>query len=411
MNDQAVKFRLGIFVLGASLLLAILIILFGEFPALFTRPYRYTIRFPQAPGVEAGTPVRKSGVRIGEVTNVELDPDTGDVIVQITVARKYQLRQGDLPVIGRGLVLGDASINFFPEGEDRRPAPDGFVFQGKPPTDIRQALGRATDLAQVTQDALEEIRSAAKGISDNMPVFRRTAEELQVAARNFGRVAERAEVLIETNQDKFTKTLDQVSELASRANDVLTEDNRKNLAALLRNMRDASDQLSQLARNADATLTDIRQSAKDFDAKLDSLSREATEGLREARATLKRLSDSLARADEVLTNVQQITRPLADQAPMLAKNLEQGLARFNQITMNLQDFSKALAEGDGTVRRLVSDPSLYNNVNDTVVGLQRAVSRFDRIIRDLELFADKIARHPELLGVGGVVSPSSGIKR
>jgi hypothetical protein len=28
----------------------------------------------------------------------------------------------------------------------------------------------------------------------------------------------------------------------------------------------------------------------------------------------------------------------------------------------------------------------------------------------METFADKIARHPESLGLGGVVSPSSGLK-
>jgi len=32
------------------------------------------------------------------------------------------------------------------------------------------------------------------------------------------------------------------------------------------------------------------------------------------------------------------------------------------------------------------------------------------VLRDVEIFADKIARHPEQLGLGGVLRPSSGLK-
>jgi hypothetical protein len=36
--------------------------------------------------------------------------------------------------------------------------------------------------------------------------------------------------------------------------------------------------------------------------------------------------------------------------------------------------------------------------------------RLDRALRDVEIFADKLARHPNLLGIGGAVRPSSGVK-
>jgi phospholipid/cholesterol/gamma-HCH transport system substrate-binding protein len=32
------------------------------------------------------------------------------------------------------------------------------------------------------------------------------------------------------------------------------------------------------------------------------------------------------------------------------------------------------------------------------------------VLRDVEIFSDKIARHPELLGVSGAIRPSSGAK-
>src|SRR5437762_127553 len=111
MNDQAMKFRLGIFVLGAVILLGVLIVLFGDLPDVFRGQLQYTVRFAQAAGLETGSPVRKSGIRIGEVSTYTLDPDSGIVTVKVLVDRKYQLRKGDQPALGRGL-LGDSNINF-----------------------------------------------------------------------------------------------------------------------------------------------------------------------------------------------------------------------------------------------------------------------------------------------------------
>ena len=42
--------------------------------------------------------------------------------------------------------------------------------------------------------------------------------------------------------------------------------------------------------------------------------------------------------------------------------------------------------------------------------LPDALSQIDYIMRDMQVFADKIARHPESLGLGGVVKPSAGLK-
>jgi phospholipid/cholesterol/gamma-HCH transport system substrate-binding protein len=65
---------------------------------------------------------------------------------------------------------------------------------------------------------------------------------------------------------------------------------------------------------------------------------------------------------------------------------------------------------DSTVYRLLNDPGLYNNLNTIACGLARMMPQLDRILKDLEVFADKIARHPEALGVGGAVRPGSGLK-
>ena len=60
--------------------------------------------------------------------------------------------------------------------------------------------------------------------------------------------------------------------------------------------------------------------------------------------------------------------------------------------------------------RLLKDPSLYNNLDCAAGQIAHTIPRIDRILKDVETFADKIARHPESLGVGGAVKPGNGLK-
>ncbi len=442
MNEQTMKFRLGVFVLGAAILLAVLIILFGELPLLFTRQYQYTVKLARAPGVEPGTPVRKSDVRIGQVTGIDLDPDSGEVTVQVVVEGKYQLRKGDQASVARSLLLGDTSINFTPEGKDRTPAADGFVFTGKPAADLREAIGKAGDLVPMAQTALEEVQALSRNVREFIPEMRRTTDEVQVAARNFGRAAERVDVLIQTNQDRIVKTLDRVAELASRASDLLTDENQKNFNAALKSFRTTSDKLQELATNAEGLIADTRKVVKSADGQLETLSKNADalmtdtrkvvnstgeridrlgqnaeafmkEGqalVKDAQGSLKRVNEAIAKGDEVLSNLQTATRPIAERIPTLIRNAEEAMTRFGQAAANVGEFTRMLTQSDGTLQRMVQDPALYNGANETLGNLNRSLRQMDKVMRDLAVFSDKIARHPELLGIGGAVSPSSGLK-
>ncbi|MBL8793907.1 MAG: MCE family protein, partial [Planctomycetia bacterium] len=78
--------------------------------------------------------------------------------------------------------------------------------------------------------------------------------------------------------------------------------------------------------------------------------------------------------------------------------------------MDVQELLKNFGQNDGTLQRLMRDPALYQNLEAFTCGLTKMLPRFERIMKDVEVFADKIARHPETLGVGGAVRPGSGLK-
>jgi phospholipid/cholesterol/gamma-HCH transport system substrate-binding protein len=481
MNDQNMRFRIGVFVLSSVILLASLVMLFGHWPTVFKRPDHYVIIFQNAPGVEEGTPVRRSGVRIGQVQSVELDDATGRVRAVIDIDRPHPLYETDEAVLVHGILSGDTSIDFAPA---RKIAPDaeparlqvgaelvGGVQADVPmllnqtatmvPTaqealneiratlkryekvaplveealkqygdlgktlnasapDFRESLKQITELSKTlnaagpdfretlkqysefgktlnaagpdfrdtlknVKDAVPEVRALVKTARDLEPDLRRTNEEVQVAIRNWGRVGERVNVLLESNETKITETVDRVNQAAGRVVSLLSDENQKNVNETLRNFNATSKNLDALSRNFDDFLKEARQSAKQID-------------------------ETIKLTEQVMANLQKATKPIADRSENLMKNLEELTDGLNKTLLDTRELLRIFSQSDGTLRRLLSDPGLYNNVNDTVLLLNRSLPSLDLILHNIEVFSDKLARHPELIGAGGIVHPSSGLK-
>ena len=424
MNDQALRFRFGIFVLASFILLAVLTILFGGFPSYFKRTDNYTIVFATAQGVAPGTPVRRSGVRVGEVRSVKLNNDTGEVEVDIRVDSNITLPRGEKPTLMQSLLGGDAAIAFLPPIDakevDPTPIPPGTRLKGVTPPDAGSVMQQASDLVTPAKEALneirkvaaainkmgplleetvkdfreigkmtrqagpevqkaaEEIRALAKSTRESIPEIKKTNDEIQIAVRTWGKVGERVDVLIKTNEDKIVKSIDKIEDTLKRVNDVFNDENQRNVRDTLRNVKNATGQFDDL--------------------------------IKDSRVTMKQVNESLKRADEAIAGLQKTFKPLGEKGPAILKNLDETTDNLNKTLKDVRELMQLAARAEGTVSKLVFDPSLYNNINDSATMVTKILPRLDRVLRDVEIFADKLARHPELIGIGGVVRPSSGMK-
>lgn len=410
MNESALRFRVGLFVLAGLVLLGVMIILFGGFPTFFTPQNTYSVLFRSAPGVESGTPVRRSGITIGEVKSVDLE-ENGRVRVTIRVNKKYPLLKDDRVTLSQTMLGGDAILDFVPAPDAERDpqaelaeAGTEFVATNRtevqallkeaaevlPTTreainDIRKSIKRYEQIAPTLEETAKEIRDLAKATREVIPELRKTNDEILVTARNFGKVGERVDVLIQTNQDKVIKVIDNLNDTLVRVSQLFNEENQRNLSITLRNVKAGSDHLESISKNTDDLL-------------------------KESKDTIKKVNEAVGRSNEVLTNMEQATKPFAQRSESITRNLDEGVIRINKILTQVQDLFETGTKGDGTIQRLLKDPSLYNNLNDAACLITRSLPRLDRIMKDIEVFADKIARHPESLGVGGAVRPSAGLK-
>ena len=393
MNERQMRVRVGLFLLAGFVLLGVFSVMLTAFSGFFKSYDEYALVFDSAPGVGPGTPVRRSGIRIGEVKSVTLDEDTGQVRLVVKIEKGKRIRRGDVAGQARALIGGDPTIEITAQKPGEAPLDQvvlnpGDQITAAPGPDVRDFLAQTQELVPSTEKTLNEIRKSvqrfeklapqmeeaikeyqelARVVREMVPEIRRTNDEAQIAARNWGRVGERVDILLRENQDKLVQTLDNVNETVRRVAAVLNEENQRNFNAIVKNVRAGSEGLESLSKNADAFLKESRQS---------------------------------------LEYINQAVIPFANRSNTISKNLDESADKLNRVLSDLSGTSGAGTANGGSLRRFMNDPALYNNINEAACMLVRIMPRIDRALRDIEVFADKIARHPESLGVGGAIRPS-----
>lgn len=360
MNERQLQFRVGLFVLVAFAGMAGLILQFGEIRTWFEERYTLLIHFDEAPGVHPSTPVRRGGITIGSVESIEFDEEQGGVIVTVEILKEYTLRDDSRPRLVRSL-LGDSTVEFVP-GRSRTPMTPGTLLRGDPPDDpfevvnrletqVTRSLGTFNDTAREWQQVghtLNALMDTNRGSLD--AVIERTAESLH----------------------EFTVTMRSANKTFNAANEVLASpENQENLRRTL--------------------------------AELPGM-------VRETRDSIATIRLAVEKADASLENIRGVTEPLARKSTSIVTRLDNTLANLESFSGELNDFAQLTNREDGTLQKFASDPELYHNLNTSAASLNVLLKNLEPISRDLRIFSDRIARHPELMGVGGALKGSSGLK-
>lgn len=360
MNERQLQFRVGLLSIIAMVIVAVLVFQFGEMKKLLEDRYALAIHFESAPGVYPSSPARMNGLTIGGVREVVLDDKNGGVLVIVDIRRKYKLRKDSVPRLVRSL-LGDTSIEFS-SGQGKEYLKPGAKLRGETATDPMEVVNRLEQRMVSTVDS-----------------FRATSEEWQQVARNLNSVVDTNEgniqLVIERAAkalDKFTTTLELANNTFSHANAVLGDPETQ------QNMRDALAALPRLTEDTQKTIVGIQRAVE--------------------------------QAEGSLRNLNELTGPLAKRGESIAVSLDRTLSNVESLSTELNDFVQLISKGDGSIGKLATDPELYQNLNRSATSLAVLLKNLEPISRDLAIFSDKVARHPELLGVGGALRGSSGLK-
>jgi ABC-type transporter Mla subunit MlaD len=450
------RLKLGAFVAGSLAVLAALVLFFGRAPELFSNKARYFVLFPEAPGIGPGTPIRKSGVRIGEVNSLELDPESGQVRVQIRVDRKFLPRKSEEPHVTKGLLSGDASIDFFPKTVDGQPVPRAEEWPpdseipGVPPITPRTLLTPASDVLAGAQEslskvakafeklekfetvqpklerALDEASETFKAVRTLVPEAKKTMERIQnfigaddspPAGGRLGPVVPAGLLQPPAEESNLRAMMRDIQEVA-RAVKPAVDDVRAAIRRLepevggaVKSARQTFDSINEvLSPENRKQVAELLKNANSLAVAVVRISATLNTMLEAAEKTLRNVDAQVTAAGGVIGDVRAVTRPLAAKSEALVANVTDTVEQLSKAIGEVRGLVRLFGRDNGTIQKLLTDPSVYQNIDDAAGSLARIMARTEKITRDLEVFADKIARRPELIGVGGAIRPSSGLK-
>jgi phospholipid/cholesterol/gamma-HCH transport system substrate-binding protein len=357
MDERIMQFRVGVVVLAVALIAGFLTILFGHFKTFGGTSYSVYFEFPQAPGIAPETPIRKSGILIGRVTKVELfGPQQDRVRITASIDKDYKILRTDGVRITVSL-LGDSAIEVVSgmNAPPDTPLEPGETIKGSVTTDPFKALANLEP----------EMTKAARSLS-------KAGDQVEKLAADIDRI-------VGPNNDQFER--------------------------LLKKTESSLDQLQKTMSNFDMIIGDRATNEK------------FRQAISEFPTTLKQTEDAIASiqktsmvAQRNMENLEGFTKPLGERGEGLINSADRSIRRLDELLGQMQQFSRQLNSREGSLGQLMYNPQLYQNLSEAATNINEISRQVKPILNDARAFSDKIARHPELLGVHGALQQSTGIK-
>ena len=401
MDEQGYRFGVGVLVIASLVIVIILILFFGAAPDFLAKRYQVTINFPEAPRVETDTPVRKNGVKIGRVTNVELlgvDDQGEDRGVNLTLELdvKHKVRASEVArIVTDSIITGDAVIEFVRGNEANRLA--RFDGVGGSPRDglldtnerqIAEAFLANGDYSgdgagQVAPDPLAALLTMQDSFATMQNEFIQTAASIQ-------------------------QTSNQINGLASDVRDVMGSGDGP-MRQLAKRSEETMMNLNETLDAVEVLFSDpaLRQAINTTSERLPQLINEAEGVMSQARSTLASFEGVGRAAEDTMKNVAEFTEPLGANGDKIVADALRALNSLDAMLADVRQVASKVNNSQGTVKRLLEDDQLYFSFVRTLENVELLTRRVQPIVEDVRIFTDKVARDPRQLGVRGALDGRS----
>lgn len=359
-NAQETRRNLRIGVVIALSLAALMTFLFfiGSEEKMFSKKNEYRVLLESVSGLAEGNPVQMSGVTIGTVREIQLprDPKNRTVTIWITVQKKYseRIRTDSRAKLRKlGLIAADSYIDITPGSPTHAVLEPGSIILAQKATDVDKLIASGEDLVA----NMVQISYSLKNV-------------LARVDRGEGLLGE-----LTTDPAKKQRITDTVLVTLNKTNAVL--DRVQSGRGLVGKMIYDDAYAQQLA-------TSIQQSADSLRAVLVSLQRgfESGDGPLPALLTdpkgkrnVAQLLENLRIASENVVALSEGMKGGEGLVPRLMNDKEfadETLAEFRMLVQRLSEMTRKLAEGEGTAGRLIADPSVYESINDILIGINES---------------------------------------
>ncbi len=394
MDENRLRFGVGVLVISAIGIGIILIFLFGAFPSVLQRDYTLSVVFPSAEGIGANTPVVRDGVRIGRVSSIDLREE-GGVLVTLAMDSSKTLSHSYIPQISSGnFVTGDAQLEFV------RATPERLSQIFEEDTDIINnpyTDGEFVDYGTKSEGILE----LQTDIELTFEAIRNAGITITAAADSVNQLATGVREVVGGTDSKFEQVADQAIQALQEFENTMEE--IRSIVGnpqLQANLETTFAQLPVVLEDVQEALGSAQNTFDRFEkvgVQFERVGEAAVETVKGARSTVES-------AQKAVQNIETFTDPLAANGEAIVQQVMSTLNKLDRTLTDVNAFTTAFNNESGTLKRLLADEELYWQISRTVENIEQATARVRPILDDVRIFTDKIARDPRQLGVKGALS-------
>ena len=358
MATKEKTLRVGLLVALSLTVLALFVFFIGAEQKIFARKNEYDVHLENVSGLAQGNPVQMAGVTIGVIKDITLprDPKERNVRIALMIDRKYEDRvRGDSRARLKrlGLLTGDSYVDITP-GTPRFPVLEpGSLIPAQKQTNVDQLISSGEDLV----DNLVQISYSLKNILGRVDRGEGLLGELTSAPETRQRMT-----------DTLLATLNKTNSALAHI-----ESGKGVLGRLIYDDaygQQLTSSLAGAAQSMQAVAANVQRSFETGDGALPALlsdpegkrrMNELIENLRLTSANLSTFSTSLSEGEGLVPRLMN-DKQYGDQA----------LAEFTLLISQLNETVRKINSGEGTAGKLVADPSLYEAVNDILIGINES---------------------------------------
>jgi phospholipid/cholesterol/gamma-HCH transport system substrate-binding protein len=331
------QLRVGLTVIFASLILALLLFLMSGTGGFFSHRITLVSFFDNASGLRVGAPVRLNGVDIGNVAAIRVVPDKDkqltpvEVVMKVSTKYGFNLRRDSVTSLDTAGVLGETYLDIDSAQAVGPVAKDG----GTLPT-------------QVHPDFNEVVRSSQSTLQNMDALLKRADRILAFAESGKGSLGKL--IYDPTLYNRFSET---VADFQGIVNQIAK--GQGSLGALI-NRNDAYDKFLATLDKINAVVDDLQagKGTAGMFLKDPSLYNNAKDTI----ANLKQTTSDI--------NAGKGTLGKLTQDEELAKKIDTTVTKLAALTSDLE-------AGRGAAGKLFKDDTLYNNANQMLTETQNLV--------------------------------------
>jgi phospholipid/cholesterol/gamma-HCH transport system substrate-binding protein len=330
------ELKVGILTIAAIVITAVTIILLTGGHGFPWQRYSLKVRFPSAPGLKSGSPVRLAGVEVGTVNSVELSGEQVDILLRVNQRWRPIITSASIARIGSVSMLGEAAVDITPSTTGT-PIPEwGYVTAARPTAQLGEIADEAGQGIQEMEGLIHDVRAGRGTVGKLM-----TDDQLYTEMHRFVATALDLTEGIKRGRGSIGRLLND----PATANAL--EASVKNIEALTRQINSGEGSLGKLLKD-------------------DSFSR----SLESATANLGAASAKIDALVARLNNGEGTAGRLVTDSALYD--------RLNSVTTRLDQLITHLNDGEGTAGQLLKDRQLYENMNKATGDLSTLIEQITR---------------------------------